>query len=134
MENSEQNKKARVTAAIKKVITSCDPEKGAISNYQVLFCGAGWPNVFFSLSMITWKKTAMLTAWTLKNCTYRRIWSTRFRTERNCCSEKRESLTSEVKPADLPAVMHVSLNARQPFYFQNKEISAGTFVYSTLVN
>jgi hypothetical protein len=49
MENSEQNKKARVTAAIKKVITSCDPEKGTISNYQVLFCGAGWPNVIFSL-------------------------------------------------------------------------------------
>ena len=131
MENSEKNKKARLTAAIRKVITSSDPEKVSISNYQVLFCGVGWLNVILSLSKITWKKTVMLTAWTLKNCTCRRIWSTRFRTEQNCCNEKRESLTSEVKPADLPPVMHVSLNARQPFYFQNKEIGAGTSVYST---
>ena len=131
MENSEKNKKARLTAAIRKVITSSDPEKVSISNYQVLFSCAGCPNVILSLSMITWKKTVMLTAWTLKNCTCRRIWSTRFRTEQNCCNEKRESLTSEVKPADLPPVMHVSLNARQPFYFQNKEIGAGTSVYST---
>jgi len=55
MENSEENKKARVTAAIKKVITASDPEKGTIASYQVLFCGAGWPNFLFSLPMITWK-------------------------------------------------------------------------------